>query len=243
MRITHVMLAFLAILPSAAFAQFAEEVWYDLGLIDPLVPIAWASVVSGFFILASVYYRKHMGEHAKKIAFVAIAIPIIIATAYLSGSTVYLNLRSATGGPIHWHADYEVWACGVQHDLVDPTGLENRVGPPLLHEHNDNRIHVEGVPLHLEDVTLGQFFRAVGGSFDSEGLSFPTNQGVKTWKNGDLCNGSPAKWYTFVDGVLTENGYNHVYAPYSTVPPGNFIKIVFSEKQPGSINTKIFEVP
>ena len=237
-RITYVML----LLPVVAFAhEEGMSLWEELGLPDPLSVLVWTGLIFALFTAFSIYYRNGMGKHAKKVVFACIVIPIVAGTLYLAGTTVYLNLISETGGPVHWHADYEVWACGVKYELADPHGLDNKVGSPVLHEHNDNRIHVEGVLLHREDASLNEFFRVIGGGFDGTTLSLPTNDGIKTWKNGDLCAGKPGKWYTFVNGQLSES--NHVLAGYTDVPPGDIIKVVFSEKDQGSINTKLFEVP
>jgi hypothetical protein len=239
-----VMLLLLALFSGVTMAH-AEDlgVWEELGIPDPSTVLLWGAAIGGFFIVASLYYRRSMGEGVKKMSFTLIAVPVALSTLYLAGATVYLNQQSATGGPVHWHADYEVWACGEKHELVDPTGLENRIGPPLIHEHNDNRIHVEGVLLELEDASLHEFFEAVGGEFTGDMLAMPTNDGLMTWINGELCSGQPAQWYVFVNGQLVENGHEHIIAPYPVVPPGDRIKIVFSEKQPGSINTEFFEAP
>ncbi len=240
-----VMLLLLSALFSSAVYAHADNVgvWEKLGIPDPVNILIVGAGMSAFFIIVSVYYRKHMGEKAKKLAFIFIAVPVVISTIYVSASTVYLNVTSATGGPVHWHADYEVWVCGERHELIDPTGFENRVGTPTVHEHNDNRIHIEGVLLDLEDASLHEYFESIGGEFEDDLLTMPTHEGLMTWKNGDLCNGRPAQWHVFVNGNLAENGHEHIIAPYSTVPPGDVIKIVFTEKVPNLINTKLFEAP
>src|SRR3989344_2730996 len=130
-----VMLVFLS--GTAMAHEEGATVWDSLGIPDPVNIVILAAVIAFVFIAGSMYYQKHMGKTAKRAAFLVIAVSIAASTLYLSGATVYLNLKSATGGPVHWHADYEVWACGVRYELVDPTGFDNRVGPPLLHEHTD----------------------------------------------------------------------------------------------------------
>lgn len=234
----------LAVIASAAYAHEEDAgVWARLGVLDPVNFLLWSAVVSSIFIAVSVYYRRHMGGQAKKIAFVLIAVPVIVSTIYTSWSTAYLNVASATGGPVHWHADYEVWACGEKHELIDPTGFENRIGSPTVHEHNDNRIHVEGVLLQLEDASLHEYFESVGGDFTGSSLTMPTHEGMLTWKDGDFCDGRPARWYVFVNGNLVRNGHEHIIAPYPTVSPGDEIKMVFTEKPLDEINTILSEVP
>ena len=124
-------------------------------------------VISAFLIIAVFVILtvlvKEKGETLKKILFGGIVLPVIIVTIFLVGSTIYLNLSSATGGPVHWHADFQVWNCGQKVDLVDPQGLSNKVGTATFHEHNDNRIHVEGVVINQSDASLGNFFKFIGG--------------------------------------------------------------------------------
>lgn len=232
------------LLAAFALAHGAEGgTWEKLGIPDPVGFLALGAIVSGFFVIASVYYRSRMGEHAKKLSFVLIAIPVVTSTLYMSAATVHLNLQSVTGGPVHWHADYEIWVCGEEHELIDPEGLANRVGTPTVHEHNDNRIHIEGVLLDLEEASLQEYFESIGGDFDGASMSIPTDEGLKGWENGDHCNGLPARWYVFVNEQLKEDGQEHVIAPYPTVPPGDMIKLVFTEKPAGNINPALFEVP
>lgn len=242
MKITYVIAALFIVSAAMAHEQ-SLTTWEKLGIPDPTSVLIWCAAAAGLFICVSMYYQKRMGKQAKKFSFVLIALPIAIATFYLGASTIYLNLNSVTGGPVHWHADYEVWACAQRYELVDPHSLDNKVGESAVHEHNDNRIHVEGVLLDLNGASIGEFFEAVGGKFTGGFLAMPTNEGQKSWNNGDLCNGSPARWLVFVNGKPEENAQMHVIAPYTDVPPGDVIKMVFTEKNPENVNTKLFEVP
>src|SRR3989338_8430806 len=90
------------------YVKISESPWNSLGLVDPVLVLIIAFAISLIGVFVSVYTISHAGEKTKKLLFLLIAVPIIIATIYLSASTVYLNLVSATQGPIHWHADYEV---------------------------------------------------------------------------------------------------------------------------------------
>ena len=220
-----------------------ESFWPYIGLIDPVIVLIAASFISSIAALVGFMVRSHASEKTKKLLFASIAVPVVIATIYLSASTVYLNIISVTDGPVHWHADYEVWACGESYELVDPRGFENRTGPTALHEHNDNRIHVEGLLLDLKQASVSEFFRAVGGDLTKEKLIIPTNDGLKEWKNGDLCNGIPGEWHVFVNGIKDEEYPAHILAPFSTVPPGDKIKFVFTEKNVSEINTMLGEAP
>jgi len=87
------------------------------------------------------------------------------------------------------------------------------------------------------------FFKAIGGSFKNDELIFPTNEGLKEWRNGDLCNGQPGKWYMFVNGTLNDDFQSHIPAPYSQIPPGDEIKLVFTENSLAQINPILGEAP
>ena len=236
------VIALLLIVP-ITFSHGPMSAWERLGIYDPVNILILSSTISGLFILFSLLYRNKMGVDAKKIAFIFISVPIMAGTLYISGATVYQNIASVTGGPVHWHADYEIWACGQKYELADPSGLENRVGTPTVHEHNDNRIHIEGVLLDLEDASLHEFFESAGGEFTGDTLAMPTNAGLIRWTNGDLCSNRPARWYMFVNSVMNDKMGEYIISPYPDVPPGDKIKLVFTEKLPEQINSDLFEVP
>ena len=241
MRITCAITVLL--LSYASFAHGEETPWQKVGIPDPLNVLFWVFAISAFVIAASVYYKDHIGMRAKKLAFICIAAPIMLGVIYLAGTTIYLNIKSVTGGPVHWHADYEVWACGRSYELMDPEDLSNKVGSEAVHEHNDNRMHVEGIIFSMEDASIGEFFEAVGGEMAGGSLSLPTPEGIKEWKDGNFCSGMPAKWYMFVNSVESNEWGGHIIAPYPDVPPGDRIKLVFTEKPAQQISAGQFEVP
>ena len=200
-----------------------------------------ASFISIALIIISLYI-KDKNEKTKWLLFFGVVIPIAASTAYLAYSTVYLNLVSETQGPVHWHADYEIWVCGKQIELVKPKGLSNRIGSPLFHDHGDNRIHVEGVVADTRNVDLHSFFETVSGNLDKNVLEMPTENEVVKVKNGDSCNGEEAKLQAFVYKVINPdnakswvfdqekigNFPEHILSPYSNVPPGDCIIIEFA---------------
>ena len=202
--------------------------------------ITIASIIAVILVLFSIY-EKDKSEKMKIFLFLGIAIPVIIATAYSAGSTIYLNLASHTKGPVHWHADYEIWDCGKKINLIRPEGISNRVGSTVFHEHNDNRIHVEGVVIDKSEVDLHNFFETVGGMLSESTLYLPTDNGFAEIKNGGLCNGREAKIQVFLYNVKNpddaknwvygqqklEDFENYILAPYSNVPPGDCIIIEF----------------
>ena len=134
-----------------------------------------ASALFILTVLAMLFSKKY--EKIKMPLFVLMAIAMAGSTLTLIGSTVYLNTQSDSGGPVHWHADMEFWACGNELELRDPTGfLSNKIGTATLHEHDDHRIHLEGVVVDDEvDASLGKFMHVVGGAITAEQLVIPLN--------------------------------------------------------------------
>ncbi|HVF68965.1 MAG TPA: hypothetical protein VNA13_00185 [Xanthomonadales bacterium] len=189
-------------------------------------------------ILATIALKaKKLSEDSKTLLFIAIIGVTLIPTLVMSGSTVYLNTISSSGGPVHWHADIEIWKCGTEVDLKDPKGLSNKIGTSTLHEHNDKRIHLEGVVLKPEDASLGNFFHVIGGSLASGSFSVPTNEGLLSVKNGDTCLTSDVgevqvfSYSTDSEGYYQQqkllNPQDHIIAPTSIVPSGDCIIVEF----------------
>jgi len=202
-----------------------------------------SSILVTAVVILAIISRK-LGNH-KQMLFLLMLIPVVIATLYTAGTTIYLNQISVTRGPVHWHADLEVWNCGEKVNLIDPQGLSNRIGTPVFHEHDDFRIHVEGVVVKTEDVSLGNFFNVVGGTLTQDALQVPTNEGMMLSNDGDLCDGKPGKIQVFaykIDNpeeqgswIFTqqkiEDHSSYLLSPYSIVPPGDCIIIEFDQEK------------
>lgn len=200
-----------------------------------------ASVIAIILILLA-FFWKNKSEKAKRFLFLGIAIPVVLTTLFLAGSTIYLNLTSVSGGPVHWHADFQVWACGKELDLIDPTGLSNRVGSPVFHEHGDDRIHIEGVITDSEDASLSKFFGFVGGELHDDHFTFPTNEKTYEYRNGDLCPDGKAGtlqlfvWKTDQEEkefyqTKPEDPESYVISPFGTVPPGDCLILEFGPQK------------
>lgn len=210
-----------------------------------LVSLIVVFILIGYAVLQRKALEK--SNMQKIIIFSIMTAAVVGTTLYAAGSTVYLNVISETGGPVHWHADFEIWDCGREIDLINPTGLSNRVGTPTLHEHGDNRIHVEGVPIQKRDVNLQNFFHVVGGRLERDYFAIPTNDSTKEkvvkheMRTGNYCNGEPGVLQAFVYKVtnpedrkkwvykqrkLTEYE-NYIMSNYQNVPPGDCIIIEY----------------
>lgn len=134
-----------------------------------------------FVALAVLLVKKY--PRAKLPLFLGILVSVLSTTGVIAGGTVYLNMNSYVGGPVHWHADVEVWACGNELELRDPTGfLSNKIGTATLHEHNDKRIHLEGVPIDAKDASLGKFMNVIGGQVTQDTLIVPLNDAGKLFE-------------------------------------------------------------
>lgn len=179
---------------------------------------------------------KKVSSSLKKILFVSIVSTVACVTLFLAGSTIYLNIVSFSRGPVHYHADFEIWNCGKEIELIDPEGISNKIGTATLHEHNDKRIHLEGVAMHSKSASLGRFFEVIGGYINSTSLSIPTNNGQITLKSDYMCpNGAVTTLQVFAyktkDGIYyqtkVEDPRNYVISSWSNVPPGDCIIIEF----------------
>ncbi len=209
--------------------------------------LAFGTVSLALLALISLKAKK-LTEENKKLLFIAIVFVAMIPTLVMSGSTVYINTTSSSGGPVHWHTDIEIWNCGEEIDLKDPKGLSNKIGTSTLHEHNDKRIHLEGVVMKPADASLGNFFHVIGkdepveGSRDRAGftgtsLTVPTNNGLMSMHNGSLCaTGEVAEVQVFVyqtdkDNYYTQkkltNPQDYIISPVSVVPSGDCVIVEF----------------
>lgn len=172
----------------------------------------------------------------KKIIFWSMVSVIAFSSFFFVGTTLYMNISSMTKGPVHWHADFKIIACGKEIDPVDVGGLSNKKGTNVLHEHEDRRIHIEGVVVKESDVSLESFFAVQGGELTETSFAIPTNEGILRYTNGDQCkNAGAGLWQVFL--YKTDNDtarqqklddfVHYVPSPYTNVPPGDCIIFEF----------------
>lgn len=234
MRFALLFLLFLA----PFVAAHNTEQTRDLGH-DEISEASYSAVAYGTIFLSIILYftlTQTFKSKTKRIIFSLIAVPSLVVTVYLLFITFQANTNSVTEGPVHWHVDFELYHCGESVELIDPTGIMNRIGTPVLHEHGDNRIHVEGVVREYEEVNLHNFFHVIGGSINTTHIELPTNDGVVNAENGDLCNGEPGVLQAFLyrteGDMYTQtkltNFEEYVPAPHAYVPPGDCVIIEFS---------------
>jgi len=209
--------------------------------------IVAASLLIALLTVIALKGQKKLKNKHKVWLFVGIAIPAILVSLFISGSTVFVNVISTTGGPVHWHTDFEVYKCGEKLDLIDATGFSNRLGTPKFHEHGENRIHIEGTVVRTREVNLQSFFDVIGGVLTSESYVFPTNNGLMAATNGEDCNGQPGKVQVFKYEILNpdptqktglvyrqtklENFGDYLPAPFFNIPPGDCLIIEFAPEK------------
>ncbi len=143
-----------------------------------------------FTIIAALVKNRY--KKLKLPLFIILASAMVIPTIILFGSTIYLNTKAESKGPVHWHADIEFWACGGEVELRNPTGtLSNKIGTATYHEHNDKRIHLEGVVVRKsEDASLEKFMRVTGGYITDSSIGIPINENEDQWLvSGDQLDG------------------------------------------------------
>lgn len=138
--------------------------------------VMYASLILGVTTLLAILLKKK--KALKLPLFLVMALTLIGTTLLLFGSTIYLNIKSESGGPVHWHTDVEFWACGAELELRDPHGLlSNKIGTSTYHEHDDKRIHLEGVVVRkAEDASLEKFMRVSGGYLADDRIGVPLNK-------------------------------------------------------------------
>ena len=204
--------------------------------INPIIYIE----ITGLIIIittALMLISNTLKEKHKKLLFLVIAIPSILSTIYLSGFTIYETFTSETRGPVHWHADYQVIACSEQLDLIDPKFPSNKIGSPLFHEHNDDRIHIEGTVKNLEEITLNRYFEIISGELENNHLVYQTENNIINYENGDTCpDGTKGALKVYINGKKEENYEDYVIYPDSRVPSGDCIIILFDNSDSETTN-------
>jgi len=234
-------ITFLLIVIPIAFAheEVEEELKEDTNkYTDALLYIKFTA---GLVIIVSVFLilKKEYSPGQKKFFFWIIAIPVIFSTLYLAGSTIYENITSVTKGPIHWHAHYQIWVCEERLDLIEATGLSNKIGSSILHSHDDDSIHVEGVVQNLEDISLKKYFEAIGGKLDYDLIYYPTANGLIEYHDDDQCpDGNSSTLQVYVNGKRIDSPQEYVIAHEENVPPGDCIIFDFGS-EPNEFTEKI----
>lgn len=165
--------------------------------------IGVASIILVVLLVLAAITVKNKHLHGFKTAlFIAIASTIVLPSLLLVGSTVYVNVQSESKGPVHWHTDIEFWVCDQEIELRDPYEfLSNKVGTSTYHEHDDKRIHLEGVVFEKDyDASLEKFMNVTGGGISDNQLVIPTDPQIfENDMDGDIPSGDEDIVRQFID--------------------------------------------
>ncbi len=140
--------------------------------------------------------EKELKERNKNYFWIVITIIGIIAFAGVVGWLFTNKKEMYTDREIHWHAAVDITLCGEHKDLPRAEGDEIVHGKAfkgihMLHTHDDNVIHIEGLIEKKEDIALGRFFDVIEVPFDKDKLFDK--------KNGDLCGDKPGVLKMYVN--------------------------------------------
>lgn len=155
--------------------------------------------------------KKRIFKKVKLPLFLVMSVTLVGTTLLLFGSTIYLNTKAESKGPVHWHTDIEYWVCGSEIEFRDPTGfLSNKIGTATYHEHNDKRIHLEGVVVRKsEDAGIKKYMDVTGGYITHDSIAIPINNDSSTWLvSGEALDGDEQRVVNprqLQDHVVTSN--------------------------------------
>ncbi len=105
-----------------------------------------------------------------------------IVLLFYRAAKISSDFEPYTEGSVHWHADFDVFLCGERLDFSSLGGANTHVGSPLLHTHGDHKVHIEGAVSRAEDISIGNFFTAIGHKLSSNSFDDYTNE-------NDRCGG------------------------------------------------------
>lgn len=163
-------------------------------------------------------------EKKSQYFWIGVVVVILIAAAVGLGYLINNKPQTYTDREVHWHALLDISICGKHRDLPlaesgDLVHGKTFKGIHLLHTHDDNLIHIEGLIQKKEDIALGKFFDGIDVPFDKDKLM--------DVKNGDFCDGKPSVLKMFVNDQPRTDFRD--YIPSSTQDARQqVIKLVFS---------------
>jgi hypothetical protein len=256
------------VLATVAAIQYFPEI----NFVNHVMPIIYGGVLSTLVLASISFYREEeLNLRDKNIIMNGFLIAVLVPSLYTAGAFVHQSQTSWSGGEIHWHADYEVMVEEnneyQQLDLIDPSNfceetrhesttmcsLNDRTGSTKYHEHNDNRIHLEGIFKEREDAVLSAYFETFGGKLTNTELRYPTNERMVEKAEGNsetlkiLINqgvGGNREWCAIEkqsnlsqedicrtsEGELATTPSNYVISPYKRGPTLDDIFIVYDSK-------------
>lgn len=191
----HVLRYILGAVAAIVALSAAAIAWMPEARLIGAVPLAiglGCVTLIGATVVA-LLVEDRLAERGKHLMMVVFLLGILVPTIYTAVAYIHTSQTSWSGGEVHYHADFEVIVDGERYNLVDPRlfcerseegdymcRLNDRVGLTEYHEHNDQRIHLEGTFKTRDEATLAAFFEAFGGTLTDTTIRYPTNEG---WTN------------------------------------------------------------
>jgi hypothetical protein len=195
-----------------------------------------AALLLVVLVIASVILRDRVPK-LKPWLFGMLGATLIIPTLFMIFSTIFVNSKSESGGPVHWHAGIEVWACGTELELRNPSGLlSNKVGTSTYHEHNDKYIHLEGNVMEKRvDASLKKFMRVTGGNISKSSVGIPLSEEESTWiAQGDKLDGDQ-------QGAMTPEMLNDYIVHSTEGPVAQFTNSQKCNDSPAELQTFVYK--
>lgn len=243
----------------------------DYAFVDHVVPILQAGFVLTLLLAAVSFYREDdLNMKDKNLLMNGFLVAILIPSFYAAGAFMHESQTSWSGGEVHYHADFEILVeenGEIQElDLVDPgefcettdhessimCNLNDRTGSTSYHEHNDDRVHLEGVFKTKRDASLAAFFEQFGGILENGKLTVPTNEGLVSKQDSENLSvkvlvhrgtGATRNWCIIGDqlpredvckddysGEPANSPAEYVVSPYSRGPNLDDIFLVYDSK-------------
>lgn len=183
------------LLVAAGLTQAAVALYPDSDPVSMVIPAMKYGALAILGLAAvSVYYEDELSENSKKLLLNGFFLAILVPSFLAAGAFMHESQTTWSNGEVHWHADFEVLVDqgdGLEElDLVDPAkfcketthessymcSVNDRTGSTEYHEHNDDRIHLEGAFKSRLDASLASFFEQFGGELTNSRMVFPTNE-------------------------------------------------------------------
>jgi len=153
------------------------------------------TVITLFVLMGVAILVNGKSERLKLPLFITMSFIMAGSALALASSTVYLNNSSDSGGPVNRRAGIEFWVCDNEIELINPIGFSNKVGTSILHEQDDQQIHIEGASLNDgANISLGEFMNLIGGKISENELIIPVNPEGMIFEN-KLDGDGPANPY------------------------------------------------
>jgi hypothetical protein len=194
-----------AVIAAAGITQLAVAVAPGADPIQYVIPaMKYGALAIIFLAGVSIYYEDELNNLEKRLLMNGFFLAILVPSFLAAGAFLHDSQTTWSNGEIHWHADFEVLVENDQGaieelDLVDPAKfcedtshessymckINDRTGSTEYHEHNDDRIHLEGSFKTRRDASLAAFFEQFKGELTSRKMVFPTNDETVEVRSND----------------------------------------------------------